>query len=151
LGTITYFIAYQKPAFSSDRRQLTYKISEVFPKLNYIKVDKEMYDKYTELKKLIAKYGNNFKTLPEMPLSNYLSDTQSPIGLDWVFNAEINFRNDGIVKTLEQKRTTVFVEKHPQCILYNDSAGKLNSSVTYHVVSSWRKVESTNHFDIYQM
>jgi hypothetical protein len=151
LGTITYFIAYQKPAFSADRRELTYELSEVFPKLKSIKVDREVYDKYVELKKLIAKYGTNFKTLPEMPLANYISDTQSPIGLDWVFNAETNFRNDELITTLMRKRTTVFVEKNPQCVVYNDSNAKLNSSVTYHIVTTWRKVESTNHFDIFQM
>jgi hypothetical protein len=151
VGTITYFIAYQKPAFSADRRELTYELSEVFPKLKSIKVDKEVYDKYVELKKLIAKYGTNFKTLPEMPLANYLSDTQSPIGLDWVFNAETNFRNDELINTLMRKRTTVFVEKHPQCVVYTDSNAKLNSSVTYHIVSTWRKVESTKHFDVFQM
>ena len=151
LGTITYFIAYQKPYFNPDRRELTYDLSEVYPKLKYIKVNKEMFEKYVELKKLITEYGVNFKTLPEMPLANYLSDTRSPIGLDWVFNAETNFRNNEILETLRRKRTTVFVEKHPQLIYINSSDDKFNSSVTYHIISNWRKVGSTNHFEIYQM
>jgi len=151
IGTLTYYVAYQKPFCNPVRHDLNYEISDIFPKLKFIKVGKDTHDKYHELKYLVNKYGNNFKTLPGMPLSNYLTNTTSPIPIDWVINAETNNNDDDILNVLSQKRPVVFIEKEPQIISITNLKGKFTSPVTYLIKSNWIKVESTKYFDIYKI
>jgi len=151
IGTITYYVAYQKPLGNPVRHDLNYEISDIFPKLKFIKVGKDIHDKYHELRSLTNKYGNNFKTLPGMPLSNYLTNTTSPIPIDWVFNAETNNNDDDILNILSQKRPVVFIEKEPQMISVTNLKGKFDSPLTYFIKSNWIKVDSTNYFDIYKI
>jgi hypothetical protein len=152
LGSLTYFVAYQKPYQNPMRYKLTYKINQLFPKLKYIKVSKETYDKYTELASLVARYGVNFKTLPGIPISNYLTNTNSPAKIDWVFNAETGNENENnnIINSLALKNTVIFMEKNPQLIVVSDSKEKFNSSVAYFIKTNWRKIDSTNYFEIYR-
>lgn len=150
IGTFTYYLAYQKPSCNPVRRDLVFEVSDIFPKLNHIKVGKDIYDKYHEFKYLTTKYGSNFKTLPGMPLSNYLTNTRSPISLDWVSNGETNNQNDDILKMLVKKNVVVFVEKIPQIITVSNSQDRFNSSVTYQIKSSWIKIDSTQHFEVYK-
>lgn len=44
-----FYVANQYPYMDSPRRLLTYNMGEVFPKLSFIKSDKDTYDKYAEL------------------------------------------------------------------------------------------------------
>ncbi|MES2566579.1 MAG: hypothetical protein V4565_06920 [Bacteroidota bacterium] len=150
IGTFTYYVAYQKPSCNPIRRDLVYEISDIFPKLNHIKVGKDIYNKYHEFKSLTNKYGSNFKTLPGMPLSNYLTNTKSPISLDWVSNGETNNHNEDVLKTLVQQNVVVFVEKKPQLITVLNTKDRFNSSVTYHIKSNWIKIDSTQYFEIYK-
>lgn len=151
LGSITYFVAYQKPYCNPVRHLLTYKIDHLFPKMKHINVGKATHDKYTEFSSLVTKYGVNFKTLPGMPLSNYLTNTNSPIKIDWVFNAETNNENQNIIIELGLKKTVIFMEKSPQLIDVSDSKEKFNSSVAYFIKKNWQKVDSTNYFEIFKV
>ena len=151
LGTITYFIAYQKPYCNPIKQTLTYRIDDLFPKMKYINVSKETHDKYTEFYFLIKKYGTNYKTLPGMPLSNYLSNTKSPIKIDWVFNAETNNENQSIINELTAKKTIIFMEKNPQFIHIENSKEKFNSSIAYFIKKNWMKIDSTKYFEIYRL
>jgi hypothetical protein len=119
--------------------------------MKYINVSKETHDKYTEFSYLVAKYGVNFKTLPGMPLSNYLTCTNSPIKIDWVFNAETNNENQNIINELGFKKTIVFMEKSPQLIGVSDSKEKFNSTVAYFIKNNWQKIDSTIYFEIYKL
>ncbi len=149
-GSTTYFVAYQKPYCNPVRQLLTYKIDDLFPKMQYINVSKEIHDKYSEFSSLVTKYGVNFKTLPGMPLSNYLTNTNSPIKIDWVFNAETNNENHNIITELEFKKTIIFMEKNPQLIVVTDSKEKFNSTVAYYIKNNWLKIDSTYYFEIYK-
>lgn len=151
LGTIIYFVAYQKPYGNPMRHSLTYEVADLFPKLKFIKVGKDTHDKYTEFASLVSKYGSNFKTLPGMPLSNYLTNTISPIKIDWVINAETNNENNLIIKDLGFKKTIIFMEKNSLFIDVSNSKEKFNSSVAYFIKTNWQKVDSTNYFEIYKI
>jgi hypothetical protein len=148
-GSIVYFLAYQKPYCNPSRNELNYELDDVFPKLSNIKVSKEIYDKYIEFNYLHKKYGNNFKTLPGMPLSNYLTNTQSPLSIDWVINAETTNQNDFLINILKQKGTYVFMERHPQIIQINNTNEKFNSSVSYYIKCNWKLIEKTKYFDVF--
>lgn len=117
LATVTYCCAYQKPDDHSYRKNINYRLTNLFPKLNHIKVSRVSYEKYHKLYALINKYGNNFKTLPGMPLANYLTNTNSPIIIDWVFNAETGTYNTEIIKTLQNKNSVVLFEKNSDMFL----------------------------------
>ena len=151
LGTITYFTAYQKPYCNPARKELKYELSDIFPKFGCIKAGPLTYEKYAEFKDLVEEYGTNFKTLPGMPLSNFLTNTKSPIALDWVSNGETNNKNSGIINELMSKGTVIFVEREPQLTTVTTSVDKFNSSVTYYIASHWNKVDSTKHFLVYKL
>jgi len=150
LGALTYFGSFQKPYENPLRKNIIYSVSDLFPKLTYIKVSKEIYEKYHEFYALIGKYGNNFKTLPGMPLSNYLTNTKSPIIIDWVFNAETGSYNMKIINILESKNTIIFMDRKPGPISISDTTEKYNSSVSYFIKTHWQKIDSTNYFEIYK-
>jgi len=151
LGTITYFCALQKPYANPLRKDIIYSLDNLFPKLKNIKVGKNTYEKYHEFDALVKKYGTNFKTLPGMPLSNYLTNTNSPINIDWVFNAETGKYNNQIIKTLQDKNTIIFMEKKPAFISVTNSIEDMfNSWVTYYIKTNWQKIDSTNYFEIYK-
>jgi hypothetical protein len=150
IGFIVYLTAYNYPYCNPSRGNLKYELSEFYPKLNHIKVSKECYEKYKEFYLLEKKYGYNFKTLPGMPLSNYLSGTVAPVSPDWIFNIETINRNNIIIEDLEKKDVTVFLEKNPELIKVENSNGIYNSSVAYYVKSNWEKVDSTNYFEVYK-
>jgi hypothetical protein len=150
MGITTYNLAYQNPYCNPPKRELTYNIGQLFPKLKYIKIGKETYIKYSEFHYLISKYGSNFKTLPGMPLSNYVNNSLSPIKIDWVFNGETKGENVNIVQELENNGIIVFMEKKPQLIGVEDSDQKFNSSVAYYIKEHWKKIDTTTFFDVYK-
>ena len=86
-----------------------------------------------------------------MPLSNYLSNTKSPIKIDWVFNAETNNENQSIINELTAKKTIIFMEKNPQFIHIENSKEKFNSSIAYFIKKNWMKIDSTKYFEIYRL
>lgn len=145
----TYLIAYQKPYGNPMRNELNYSVGNIFSKLYFIKVGKETHEKYSEFSQLVQRYGNNFKTLPGMPLSNFLTNSKSPIKLDWVFNAEAQNENQNIISQLKNKKTTIFIEKAPQLISVSPGGGKFISTVTYEIKMTWNKIDSTKYFEIY--
>jgi hypothetical protein len=151
IGLGNYFIAYQKPYCNPNRSELKYGIGGIFPKLSHIKVSREMHDKYLDFHNLHNKYGDNFKTLPGMPLSNYLTNTKPATKLDWVFNAESNYNNETIIEDLASNKTVVFLEKFPQLIDVSDSNEKFNSKVAYFIKMNWNLLESTSFFDVYRV
>lgn len=150
MGLVAYFIAYQKPYCNPVRSGITYSLSDVFPKLTHIRVDRDSYEKYRELNALLSRHGDNFKTMPGMPWANYLSGTRAPVSIDWVFNAEMNGREEEVLKELEEKHVVIFMEKRPQLISVNDSYDRFNSRTAFVVKNTWTKIDSTGHFDVYR-
>ena len=150
LGLLTYWLAYQKPFCNPLRKELTYDLAAEFPKLHSIKVGKDTYQKYKEFKTLVGQYGPHFKTLPGMPLSNYLTNTLSPIPIDWAYNAETNNNNEWLIHALSEKAPFVFMERYPQLITVTASEGKFNSSLSHYVRSHWQKIDSTGYFEVYR-
>jgi hypothetical protein len=149
IGLITYFFAYQKPYRNPVRGVLNYNLSAVFPKMSHINISKKTYDKYIDFSTLVKKFGSNFKTLPGMPLSNYLTNTSSPTRLDWVFNAETGNENDKILDELKRKNVVVFLEKD-QLSNIDSSDRKANSYVSFYIRNNWQKIDSTQYFEIYK-
>ncbi|NTU94603.1 MAG: hypothetical protein HGA83_06325 [Bacteroidales bacterium] len=149
LGFVVYFMAYQKPYCNPVRSEISYSVSDVFPKLSYIRVDKKTYEKYHEFASLVDRYGHNFKILPGMPASHYLAGAKSPVALDWVFNGEINDRSDDVLYMIAKKKVVVFMEKQPQLIEMKNSSERFNSLVAYTVRNTWYMVDSTKYFQVF--
>ena len=145
----TYFVEYQKPYLNPMRSNLNYSNSTLFSKMSFIKVGKETNEKYAEFSQLVQRYGTNFKTLPGMPLTNYLTNSKSPIKSDWVFNAETLDQNQNIIAELKNKRTTIFLEKAPLLITLSPLGERYSSTVAYEIKMTWNKIDSTKYFEIY--
>jgi hypothetical protein len=136
------------PNYDSTRKDFTYDMGTVFPKLSSIRSDQNTFSKYTELKTLASKYGDHFKTLPTILLANYLTDTQSPINIDWPMDREINFNGDSIIYQLNKSNCYVFVDT-VQIARMNTVNYGWGSLATLYVMSHWKKIEDTHYFQVY--
>jgi len=145
LFTVTFYIGYQNIYMDSNRNKLTYNMGEVFPKLKFIKSDKETYEKYKELKTLSSKY-DNFTILPSVTLGHYLTNTLNPIGVDWVFNHHLSNQLPAYIDKLNNKNITVFLENFEGHINNYEET----SDLTMYVKEHWKMVEKSDYFRVYQ-
>jgi hypothetical protein len=148
-GLIMFYIANQYPYMDSPRRLLTYDMGEIFPKLSYIKSSRETYDKYAELKSLVEKYGNNFKVIPNMMMANYLTNTKSPLPLDWITNIEMNFHPDLIIKRLDGSGAYVFLENNPLVVVDSETF-IVGSPIKKHLEKEWTRIGTYRFFSVYK-
>ncbi len=144
-GLVSFWFANGNAYYDSKRKDLVYDMDKVFPRLAFIKSDKQTFTEYTELKNLADQYGNNFKTLPGVPLANFLTNTIPPIGVDWALDIEVNFHTDVIIDQLNKSNCYVFVERNA---LLKDP--KWRSSATDYVVTNWNKIEEREYFSVYK-
>lgn len=148
-GAIMFFVAMQYPYGNKPRSELIYPASDVFSKLHGIYTDKESLEKLSELRNLSKTYPC-FKTLPSMPLANYLTDTQSPLPIDWPLNIEISYRAESLYTTLTKSGCVAFIEKNqinPPESAVNSPFG---SKLTYLITHRWQATVTTPHFVVYQ-
>lgn len=128
------------------RSEMTYAMQTIFPKLQWIYSDQGTFEKYTELKQLHAKYGDQFKTLPSFPHSNYLTNTQSPFPIDWVVNEETNHRNEDLYRILETTEAYFFVEKE-----YDERLKRYDKyEISRYVLEHFTILEETRYFYVCQ-
>lgn len=146
---ITYNIGYNHPYnldHPNDKKELVHHLGDIFTKAKYIYVDKKTYEEYEELKKITNQYKNNFVVLPASTLIHFLTNTNNPIGVDWVMNAEINTKKNDIIKKLENNDITVILKKSN---LIPD--GKFGSEITNYIYFNWEIVEKGDVFDVYKV
>lgn len=146
-GLVSYAFASNRAYADGLRKELNMDMGGVFPKLSGIRSDKETFEKYAELKSLSAKYGPVFKTLPSMPLSNYLTGTRSPAGADWLMDIELNGKADVVLEQLKREKAVALVEKHPR---FSAAEGQWGSRVTREVEKEWKLLEETGYFKVYR-
>lgn len=144
----TYYIGYQHP-YSLDhpntKKEMTYHLGDIFTKFKYIYVDKKTYEEYRELKELTNQYKDNFVVLPASTLIHFITNTNNPIGVDWVMNAEINTEKNNIIKKLENKDIAVILKKSNL-----NPDGKFGSEVTNYIYSNWEITQRGDIFDVYK-
>jgi hypothetical protein len=132
------------------RPEITHDLGEVFPKLSHIRAGDEQYANYRELQQLHARYGDNFTVLPSLPAAHYVTNTQSPIQVDWAHDAEVNYKSgiDKLIATLEQKQTTVFAMRTELGRAEED--GHYRCSTLKYVLDNWTRVDSSSQFYVYK-
>lgn len=128
---------------------LTYSLEVISPKLKFINTKKDTFEKHLELKKLIAKYGENFIVAPNMPMSNYLFNDQSELPTDWLIETEINRRINPIIRMCANKKNYIFLEKS---FVTKEDYGiytvELNS-ISCYIYKHFNKIDETKYFIIY--
>jgi len=139
---ITFRIAHEFVYRDGRRSEMHVSMGSIFPQLSGIYSDQETADLYLDLKRLAAKYGPNFKTLPAFPQANYLTKTPPPFPLDWVVNRETNGDNTLIFKDLKEKRPVIFIQKSFRDKIESDP----ELDVTRLLFQRDKVVEETPHF-----
>ncbi|MGB1451657.1 MAG: hypothetical protein ACPG7E_08120, partial [Marinirhabdus sp.] len=142
---ITFFIGYQTVYQDSDRSELNYSLSKLFPRLPFVKTDKETFEKYRELKQLASKY-DNFTVLPSATLAHYLTGTRNPIGVDWVFNHHLTNKLPDYIEKLNKENITVFLENFENHVNKYEET----SALTVYVAQHWKVIEKGDHFRVLQ-
>lgn len=148
LAFITYYVGYQHPYnldHPNNKKEMTYKLEDIFTKFKYIYVDKKTYKEYKELKKLTNQYKDNFVVFPASTLIHFVTNTNNPIGVDWVMNAEINTEKNNIIKKLEENNIAVILKKSNL-----NPDGKFGSEVTNYIYSNWEIIQKGDIFNVYK-
>ena len=129
---------------------LNQSLETISPKLKYIKTNKDSFEKYSELKMLIGKYGENFIVAPNIPMANYLFNDQSELPADWIIETEIDSRQKEFIRLAANKKNYIFLEKsflnREECMPEKREAF---SSISYFIYKKFNLIGETKHFMIY--
>ena len=143
LYLVTFYIGYQTIYRDSNRKELTYSMGDIFPQLQFIKSDKETYNKYAELKQLAILHPN-FTVIPSVTHAHYLTKTINPIGTDWPLDVEINNEAKQLVQQLAAKNAYVFLEKK------KFSQEEIDGYTILGIIKeNWVLTETGHYFDVY--
>lgn len=129
---------------------LNHSLATVSPKLNHIKTSKSNFEKYTELKKLIEKYGENFIVAPNIPMANYIFNQQSELPADWIIETEVARSQKMFISLAANKKNYVFLEKsflNHETLMPEHRAQF--SSITEFIYQNFNCIEETHYFLIY--
>lgn len=139
-----------RPYREANIQDLRYSLDSISPKLRYIKSSKSNFEKYTELKNLIDKYGENFIVAPSFPMANYLFNDQSELPADWLIETEVGRRQKMFIRLAAEKKNFVFLEKSfLQREEFMPERKELFSSIATFINQKFVLVDETNHFLIY--
>ena len=129
---------------------LKYALDSISPKLKYIKTNKSNFEKYSELKKIIEKYGENFIVAPNIPMANYLFNHHSELPADWLIETEVARRQKMFIRLASERKNYVFLEKsfleREECMPENKEKF---SSIAAFIYNNFDLIEETNYFLIY--
>ncbi len=128
-----------------QRSQMQYSLETLFPKLKYIYSDAATFEKYRELKELTRQYEGCFSVLPSFPLANYLTETRSPLPLDWVIAPEINSRSELVLEEIENSGCHYFIEKSYK----QDIQDRKKFELTKMMMQRLDKLDEKKHFYVY--
>jgi hypothetical protein len=138
------------PYRETDISTLKYSLENVSSKLKYIKTNKASFEKYSELKNLVSKYGENFIVAPNIPMANYLFNDQSELPADWIIETEIDNQQNRFIKLASDKKNYIFMEKsflnHE---LYVQQKLEDFSSISVFICNNFNLIDETKHFRIY--
>jgi hypothetical protein len=139
-----------RPYRESIVMELNYSLSSVSPKLNYIRTSKANFEKYTELKKLINSYGENFIVAPSFPMANYVFNEQSELSADWLIETEVARRQEMFIRLAASKKNFVFLEKSfLQKEEFMPEKKEQFSSIGAFVYEKFELIAETKHFLVY--
>ena len=129
---------------------LTHSLENISPKLKYIKTNKTNFEKYSELKQLIEKYGDNFIVAPNIPMAHYLFGYQSKLPADWLIETEVARSQKMFIRLASDKKNYIFLEKsflqHEEYMPENRAEF---SSISEFIYQHFRCIGQTKHFFIY--
>ena len=129
---------------------LKYDLETVSPKLKYIKTNRANFEKFTELKNLVAKYGENFIVAPNIPMANYLFNNQSELPADWIIETEVGRRQKLFIRLASDKKNYIFLEKsflqHEE---FMPEKPEDFSSISAFIYKKFNCIEQTKYFLIY--
>ena len=129
---------------------LGYPLESISPKLKFIKSTKATFEKYSELKALIGKYGTKYIVAPNIPMTHYLFNENSVLPADWIINSEVNRRYDLFIKLASAKENYVFLEKsflnHEE---YMPAKIEEFSYISWYIFKNFKRVSETKYFIVY--
>lgn len=139
-----------KPYREAEIFSLKYSLESVSPKLKYIKTNKANFEKMTELKNLVAKYGENFIVAPNIPMANYLFNSQSELPADWIIETEVGRRQKLFIRLASDKKNYIFLEKsflqHEE---FMPEKVEDFSSISAFIYKKFNRIGETKYFLIY--
>lgn len=141
---------YVFPQRELSRQQLVCDAGDIYPLAAHVYIDKDMYERLSELKALRAKYGSNYKTLPGFPMSNFLNGDPPAGKSDWYIDWEINAKIVEAYEDLLDHDYIVFLERDQADTQKADNYERAGYSVPQLVRKNWRLVEQTPHFLVYR-
>lgn len=152
-GISLCLIAYSynwKPYREKSFPELTKRLDEISPKLKYIKTNEDNFEKLLELKKLTQKYGPRYICAPNIPIANYIFNTQSVLPADWIINSEINRKPGLFIEIASNEENYIFLEKSflEKEELMPEKKEDFSLIASY-IYRNFKKIDETQYFIIY--
>jgi len=139
-----------KPYREATIFNLDHSLTTISPKLKYIKTTKKNFEKYSELKELIRKYGENFIVAPNIPMANYIFNQQSELPADWLIETEVARRQKMFIRLAADKKNYIFLEKsflqHEE---FMPEERAEFSSITEFIYQHFNSIQETQYFIVY--
>jgi hypothetical protein len=150
LGFVAFFLMNQYPYRDGKRSELTHDAGEVFEGLSHIRTGPYGYGKLQEFKRLYETYHDPYFVLPKMPLAHYLTQSKSPVGIDWGCDGEIGAgQYPRLLAQMNQPGVTVFVEKYRRDELKRPK-DIYSSDLLRAVLTDWTLIDSGEVFLVYR-
>lgn len=124
------------------RSAMTQHLGDVFPRLTGIYSRPETLARYQDLHMLARRYGPVFKTLPTIPLANYLTATEPFLPLDWVVEREMGAGKKLMQSVVQSEAHIYFVENDQLHRIGQESEYQLSKTI----LRNGRVLEKTKWF-----
>lgn len=108
VGLFAVFAVSGEWVYRDGRRSdMTMPLGDIFPALTGICSTPQKAALYSDLARLMRRYGPEATVLPAFPQANFLTQTSPPLPLDWVVSREMG-RYAGFVEAEARRRKAVF-------------------------------------------
>ncbi len=144
--SLAYFLlANNYPYLSPPRKELTFDLGELAPRLAHTKADRRVRDKLADFMRLAGKYPN-FVVVPEFPGAYFVAETMNPTPVDWVFNGEMTTSQENFYQLASATDSVFFVELSPDYPVTEQ--GRFDSPVYRQLMVIGCDLETTAYFKV---
>ncbi|MGH8529171.1 MAG: hypothetical protein ACRETN_04910 [Nevskiales bacterium] len=140
-----FLLANNYPYLSRPRKELSFDLGELAPRLAHTKADRRVYDKLADFTRLTRKYPS-FVVVPEFPGAYFVAETMNPTPVDWVFNGEMTTGLENFYQLVSATDSVFFLELSPDYPVTEQ--GRFDSPAYRQLMAIGCGIETTAHFKV---
>ncbi len=147
---LLFFLLHRFPYADDPRSRCINHLGDVYPRLSGIYAGNWGFAPYEELASLRKEHPGRFAVLPAVPVAHYVTQTKSPLPVDWFLNVEANGTHwrDRLLRQLNEDTQVVFLQKrHLESM--NDDGHRYGCWLGKYVLDHWTRIGKSRHYLVY--